>query len=146
MSVLGDLRIRESNLIEPFCEENLQKSSYDLTLDEYETQYHDNILKPYETALVSTKEKVKLPHNIAGLCKSRSSYARLGLVTGDIGGWIDAGYHGNITLRVVNHGTEDINMDEIDRFAQIVFFDVDGASGGYDGHYQDSEGLTESVL
>lgn len=144
--ILGDKRIRESNIIKPFKEENLQAASYDLTADDYETQYHDNILKPYERALISTKEYVKMPANVAAFCKTRSSFARKGLVVGDFGGWIDPGYEGNITLLCINYGSDDINMNEIETFAQIVFVEVDGVSQIYNGHYQKSEGLTESVL
>lgn len=143
--VLGDSLIRKLNLITPFNEENLQHASYDLTAGEI-TQNIDDLLLPYETVLISTKERVELPNNVAAFIKTRSSLARMGLIVGDVGGWIDPGYHGNITILVANIGKKEINIEELGRIAQIVFLEVEGSTGGYEGNYQDSEGIVKSIF
>lgn len=142
--VLGNKKIKEHNLIEPYKEENCSPASYDLTVGEIDNV--DNILKPGESCLISTQEKVMLPDNIAAFCRTRSSLARIGISAGDIGGWIDPGYKGNLTLLVANFGKRDFDLDTLDRFTQIIFLDVDSADKLYEGKYQNSDGLMTSYI
>lgn len=142
--VLGSKLIRELELVKPFKEENLQPASYDLSIGEIKKQI-DGILLPNESVLISTKERVELPNNVAAFIKSRSSLARVG-VSSDFGGWIDPGYRGNITLYVKNLSNRPMKISEVDRFTQIIFLEVKGVEEGYNGNYQDSNGIAESVL
>ena len=143
--VLGNKAIKELNLIKPFVDENCSPASYDLRVGEISGNLDDK-LDPGECILIATKERVELPDNIAAMVKTRSSLARLGVNGGDIGGWVDPGFKGNLTLFVKNLGKRPIELDTLDRFAQIVFFEVKDSTTSYDGNYQDSNGVVESVL
>lgn len=143
--VLGDTLIKKLGLVVPFNEENLQSASYDITIEETIGNI-DWELKPGESILISTKEYVSLPNNVAAFVKTRSSLARLGISVGEVGGWVDPGYNGNLTLFMNNNGKKSIDLRELDRVGQLVFLEVTGVSQGYDGNYQNSKGITRSVL
>lgn len=138
--------VKEDNMIENFNRDHLQTASYDLTVDMIEDKYKDTILKAGEFRLISTKEIVNMPNDVAAFCKTKSSMARLGIVAGDVGCWIDPGFSGNITIAVFNLGRKDIDLSKIDSMAQIIFLEVDDYTDGYNGHYQNSNGLTESIF
>lgn len=147
--ILSDSTIYEyarKGMIEPFNCEQLQPASYDLTVGEIQERYGDRTLKPGECCLVATKEIINLPNNVAAFCKTKSSLARIGIISGDIGGWIDPGYKGNITLFVINLSDKEVRINDFKSLGQIIFVKCDDSTSGYDGHYQDSEGLIESYL
>lgn len=139
--VKGNSFIESGKIIEPFNKDQLQPASYDLSVGEIKGS---KVLRPGESVLISTKEKVDIPHNVAGICVQRSSFMRLGLITNV--GWIDPGFQGNITLRLFNLGEESVDLRKIDTFAQLILLDVRGAITTYNGHYQNSEGIVESAL
>lgn len=143
--MLGNLLIKQLGLVIPFNEENLQPASYDVSIGEI-TGNIDNDLQPGESVLISTNEYVSLPRNIAAMTKTRSSLARMGLVCGDIGGFVDPGFKGNLTLFLKNEGKKIVDLRTLDRVGQLVFFEVNGVSQEYNGNYQNSQGVTRSVL
>ncbi len=131
--------VEEQGLITPFDEENLSSNSYDLTLAEDQENFE---LMPGESTLVVTRETVNLPANVVAKTVSKSSFARCGVSVGDIGGWVDAGYNGQLTLLAVNLGDSAFNLRRINQICQIVFLEADSeAEKTYDGHYQNSVGL-----
>ena len=141
--VKGNSCIKFSGIIDPFIQDNLQSASYDLTIGELE-EGKSHILRPNESILVSSKEKVDMPRNRAGIVIQRSSFFRMGILMGV--GWIDPGYQGTITSRLFNLGSEIIDLRKIDTFAQMIILEVNGNTGSYDGHYQNSEGIAESAI
>ncbi len=141
--IKGNSCIKFSGIIDPFIQENLQPASYDLTIGELE-EGKSRILRPQESILVCSKEKVDIPRNRAGIVIQRSSFFRMGILMGV--GWIDPGYQGNITARLFNLGSEIIDLSKIDTFAQLIIMEVSGNTGSYDGHYQNSEGIVESAI
>lgn len=146
--ILGDKKIlkliEENKLIENFEKDNLQPASYDLRIDHVDDRFNDWILKSGECRLISTKEKVNMPNNVGAICKTKSSLARLGVIAGDVGGWIDPGFKGEITIALFNFGRKDIDLEEIKSTTQLIFFEVTDIENAYDGHYQNSNGLVES--
>lgn len=165
----------EKGMIEPFNENNLSPASYDISLGDtishfdfryksrqlyqagedvttykpkmYSQSREDNYpmkIKPGESILIQTKEKVKLPTNVGAKVFSRSSLARLGL-TIDVGGWIDPGYEGYLTLLMTNLSPCTYDLRNVDRIAQLVFFECDETES-YSGKYQNSVELVESLL
>lgn len=144
--VLSDKTIRrlveEEGLIEPFNLKNLSSNSYDLTLAD---EMKDIELKPGESRLIVTKEGVNLPFDVTAKTISKSSFARCGVSIGDIGGWVDAGFRGNLSLLAVNFGDSTFSLKNVDKICQIVFFKSDEiVESPYNGHYQDSRGLQQS--
>lgn len=129
-------------MIQPYYKKQLQPASYDLSIGMIEDG--SAVLRPFESVLISTKEKVDIPKNCAGICVQRSSFMRLGLITNT--GWIDPGFKGNITLRLFNLSDKIVDLRELDSFAQLILLDVRGNISIYNGHYQDSDGIVESAL
>lgn len=125
--------------IEPFAEESLQPSSYDLRSAE------DIVLKKGALTLVPTMEFVSLPADLCATLWGRSSFGRKGVVLG--AGYIDPGFRGNLTLCMTNLGPEDIQITKGMRVIQMLIHPVEGeVENAYNGNYQDSHGAVKSKL
>jgi len=133
-------RIKDGTLgIDPFTEESLQPSSYDLRSAE------DILIKKGELTLVPTMEFVSLPEDLCATLWGRSSFGRKGIVLG--AGYIDPGFRGNLTLCMVNYGPEDIPVTKGMRVVQMLIHIVDGkVENAYNGNYQDSFGVVKSKI
>ncbi|UZE92746.1 MAG: dCTP deaminase [Methanosarcinales archaeon] len=125
-------RIENDLVIEPFGEESLQPASYDLRAGV------DVTILPKTLKLMSSLEYVELPHDVAGVLRTRSSYARKGLVLG--GGFIDPGFRGNLTLCLSNMSEKEIELKKGERIVQMLLLQVKAPSEAYNGQYQDSRG------
>ena len=82
------------------------------------------ILRPGDFVLVTTYEHVYLPlsSKIAARIEGRSTAARLGFSVHISAPTIHAGWKGNITLEIVNHGPFVISIDpRKDRICQLIF-------------------------
>lgn len=142
--MLADKTIRRlamfNKLIQPFDEDHLSAASYDLSLDDSDKER--NIIPPGTAKLVVTKEKVNLPNNIGAKTVSKSSLARIKLSIGDIGGWVDPGYRGQLSLLAVNYSDTTVDLNKFKTVCQMVLFKTDTIpEKPYAGHYQDSKGL-----
>lgn len=132
-------------------EEQIQPASLDVKLGREVYHFEDNRyvespqhrLQPGERYLGHTKETLNLPDHIAGQLAGRSSVGRRGIIVHKTAGWLDPGFKGEITLELMNLGNEPVNLQEGERVAQIVFFELDQPSSGYDGSYQGQQGATQ---
>lgn len=106
-------------------------------------------VKPGEFIIASTNEFIKLPLNISALLMLKSSIGRNGLEHMNAG-WIDAGFHGNITLEFKNmtqyhHLKVTHNM----KIVQLVFFEHSPVpiENSYieRGQYLGQQGVTKSL-
>ena len=142
---LQDTEIRKRGMIEPFNEDQLQSGSYDLKLGETE---HSRIM-PKEFMLASTVEKVKIPADVMGIVKGKSSIARLGLQV-ECAGICDPGFEGTITLELFNQSDKPIELNKIKCIAQIIFDEMKGVPekvyGERGNHYQGQDSITYSYL
>jgi len=78
-------------------------------------------LLPQEHIMVSTFERVKIPHNLMAVLYPRSSTNRKGLSL-DLTGIIDAGYEGQLILPIRNNTrSQVITLYPGERFCQIIF-------------------------
>lgn len=97
--------------------------------------------------LGSTIESVKVPHNIVGRIEGKSSIARLGLQI-HCAGYLDPGFHGNVTVELVNFFDSPIILRPGVPIAQLSFeYMSSKAQNPYSktrNHYQDSEGVVDS--
>lgn len=78
-------------------------------------------LKPGERTAVPTGVAVAIPPGHAGLVLPRSGHARrhgIGVVNAP--GLIDPGYRGEITVLLINHGSEPVSFRRGERIAQLV--------------------------
>lgn len=163
-------------MITPFNEKNLSPASYDITFNkehkvfkepiefgmEYiidptkddaqmfmvhsAKDYDGNIyLNSGEFMLINTKERIELPNNIAAKVFGRSSLGRWGIQITNAG-WIDPGFRGNLTLQLYNQSPYTFNLRNIDRIAQLIFFEAGETEKGYNGKYQDQTEVTSSKL
>ncbi|WP_010479893.1 dCTP deaminase [Thermococcus zilligii] len=150
--ILPDWKIRKEVLIEPFSEDSLQPAGYDLRVGKeayingrlIDVEREGRIVIPPKThALVLTLERVKLPEDIMGDMKIRSSLAREGIL-GSFA-WVDPGWDGNLTLMLFNASDEPVELRYGERFVQIAFIRLEEPPRSpYRGNYQGSRGITLS--
>ncbi|AEH25477.1 dCTP deaminase [Pyrococcus yayanosii] len=150
--LLPDWKIRKEILIEPFSEESLQPAGYDLRVGReafVEGKFIDVeregvfTIPPGKHALILTLERIKLPDDVMGDIRIRSSLAREG-VLGSFA-WVDPGWDGNLTLMLFNASQEHIELVYGERFAQIAFIRLEGpAERPYRGNYQGSKNIVLS--
>lgn len=172
MGVLSDARIiekiyDESVKIDPFIYDNVQPSSIDLTLgnriqkpkenittavnlyDEQADVYCEQKIKEYDLEpgafiIASVRENIKLPSNISGFIKNRSSLARNGLDV-STSSYVNPGYSGKLTITIKNINTIPITIYSGMRICQLVLIDVEpSAMNDYsvkvDAKYQNEQG------
>ena len=104
------------------------------------------VLEPNNFVLASTSETIRIPSNMAAYVEGRSSIGRLGLQIQNAG-FIDAGFHGQITLELENQSSFQIVLHQGIRICQIVFVQMSGsAEKPYCGKYFGQAGATPSRL
>jgi dCTP deaminase len=172
-----DIFLRGGELVESFNHEMVQPASIDLRLAEkiliptatnyvkecspidplqldvdYTTEYLDKpwAIPPGGFILGSTVEKVTMPQDIVGCVEGKSSLARLGLFIHITAGFIDPGFHGNITLEIYNVNPRPIILRKDMKICQIAFTALDNQCLYPYGHerlnskYQGQTGVTGS--
>lgn len=144
--------------IDPMPEDSqIQPASVDLTLGSMGCIMADRCngrhrLEPGEFVLATTRERIKLPPNIAGRVEGRSTYGRKGLLIHCTAGFIDPGFDGQITLEIKNLSRMDIHLREGDRICQITFLQLSSPAERPYGHpglgskYQGQVGVTGARL
>jgi len=86
-------------------------------------------------ALAHTLEELAIPDNVAAYVIDKSTYARRFLSAFNT--YIDPGFNGVLTLELVNHGPETINIKAGDPICQLVFHWLDQPTDRpYRGKYQ----------
>jgi len=164
--MINDTKIRQlaeqNSLLHPFCMDNLQPHSYDVTLGDFIAlpQYNHFTeerswikkgtiipykLQPLHFALGSTKETFKLPSDIVGVLCGKSTLARNGLVI-ESAGLIDQGFHGELTLEFFSQAPWPISLESGMRIGQVYFFEVDSPHYKFYkeiGNYNGQSGPTE---
>ncbi|HJJ91020.1 MAG TPA: dCTP deaminase [Methanocorpusculum sp.] len=133
-------RVADGTLgIIPFEETSLQPASYDLSVA------GEIVMKVGELSLVATREFISLPSDLAATLRCRSSFGRKGVILG--AGYIDPGFRGNLTLCMVNMGSENIFVEEGTRIVQMLIHPVLGhVENAYNGNYQNSYGVVGSKI
>ncbi|MDN7025483.1 dCTP deaminase [Methanoculleus sp. FWC-SCC1] len=130
-------RLSEGNLIiDPYSRESQQPASYDLRVAE------DTVLPKGACTLVHSIEWVELPTDVAATLRCRSSFARRGVLLG--GGFVDPGFRGQLTLCLVNAGSEDVCLEQGNRVVQMIMQTVLNGDTLYQGRYQDSRGTVQT--
>ena len=102
-------------------------------------------LNPGEFCLATTKEEIIMPNNAAAFVQGRSSIGRIGLTVQNAG-FIDQGFHGHITLELVNESPVPIYLESGYPVAQLVFFDCTKVKVPYQGKYNGQIDATESRM
>jgi dCTP deaminase len=154
-----DLALHEAGLVPPLRGETIVRSMkpIDLRVDKpreamtrvsLENGY---VLLPGQCLLASTVETIHCASNIVARVEGKSSLGRLFLAVHVTAGWVDAGWSGQITLEVVNHGPWSIKLWAGMKIAQINFTrlaepcTVPYGSPQLGSHYQAQQGPTAAV-
>ena len=102
------------------------------------------ILLPNQFVLATTMEYFHLPDDLTAFVEGRSSLGRMGLFIQNAG-WVDPGFHGEITLELFNANRCAIELKAGRRIGQLVFAKMDSpAIHPYQGKYQGQKGATGS--
>lgn len=102
-------------------------------------------LRPGEFALATTTEVLALPNDLAARVEGKSSLGRLGLMVHITAGFIDPGFHGEVTLELVNLLPCPIRLYPGMPVAQLAVFEMTGdAANPYKGKYQGQVGPAQS--
>lgn len=131
--------------IEPFIKENLGAGSIDLTLgnefrifknikkihDATEKLDYKNIttlkkinsivIKPGETILGITKEKITLSTDVCGWLEGRSRFARLGLLVHISASFMQPGISNRQVLEISNMGHAKLRLHAGEKICQFIF-------------------------
>jgi len=102
------------------------------------------LLLPGQFVLATTMEYFALPDDLTAFVEGRSSLGRMGLFIQNAG-WVDPGFHGEITLELYNANRCAIELRAGRRVGQLVFAKMDrDAQTPYCGKYQGQTGATGS--
>jgi dCTP deaminase len=95
------------------------------------------VLEPGESVLACTYEIVEVPLHVMGFIQTKGSVARsfLGQLTD---GQVDPGYHGKITLELVNFGPLRLALRPMMPIANLYILSLSEPVESYNGRYQDS--------
>jgi dCTP deaminase len=96
------------------------------------------VLKPGELVLGITKEKVSLPENICAWINSRSSFARIGLMSHITAPFIAPGVSNKQVLEIYNAGHNKIKLIPGTKICQLVLQQCKGKAK-YQGIFKNQE-------
>lgn len=166
----GTLRrlIEEGSLvIDPLDDDQVQPASVDLRLGNHFLQIDEHavdviemtrpaeyveivrdeiIVPPLSFLLATTRERVRLPHDLTAFVEGRSSVGRMGLFIQNAG-WVDPGFEGQITLELFNANRQPIKLLSGRRICQLVIAKMDAvAQRPYAGKYQGQRNAVGSLI
>lgn len=122
----------------------LSSVSYDLRLGELKSHVGlRELIHPGEFLLGCTLETIKMPDDLVGLIKDKSTWARRGLSVFNT--LIDPGFEGQITLELKNQGNDMLKLPKGIGIAQIMFFECGECKNPYSGKYQGQSGVTGPI-
>ena len=85
-------------------------------------------LEPKKITIINTGISIELPINCGGFVLPRSGLAaKHGITSINSPGLIDPGYTGEIKVPLINHSDNSYDIKSGDRFAQLVFINVNNA-------------------
>lgn len=93
------------------------------------------ILKPGQTVLGITEEKISLASNIAGWIEGRSRFARMGLAIHITAGFIQPGTANQQVLEIMNLSPTPLTLYPGTRICQVIFERCEGEAR-YKGKYR----------
>lgn len=82
-------------------------------------------IRPGETILTHTKEKLKIPYDCAGKIEIKSTYARLSLSISS-GDFCNPGYEGYFPFEITNKGNHTIILHQCETMAQLMLIQMNG--------------------
>ncbi|MDH5533103.1 MAG: dCTP deaminase [Candidatus Pacebacteria bacterium] len=92
-------------------------------------------IKPQQTIIAITKEKINLPGNICGWLEGRSRFARLGLLIHISAGLIQPGVDNHQVLEITNLSPNTLSLHAGERICQLAFQRCEGEAF-YKGRFE----------
>lgn len=92
------------------------------------------IIKPKESYLVTTLEKVNMPDNLTANMWLRSTMYRTGIIMS--GGNIAPGYSGELSFLFFNPSECTMEIELGARIVHILFYEINGATNNYRGQWK----------
>jgi dCTP deaminase len=92
-------------------------------------------IKPQQTIIAITKEKITLPGNICGWLEGRSRFARLGLLIHISAGLIQPGVNNHQVLEITNLSPNILTLHAGERICQLAFQRCEGEAF-YSGRFE----------
>lgn len=111
----------------------------------YHRYYGYFTIKPGQFVLGTTLECLNLPSLISAFVQGRSSIGRIGLTIQNAG-FVDPGFHGHITLELINDSPFPIRLLPGYPVGQLVFFETSGVQNPYNGKYNGQVEATGSRM
>lgn len=128
-------------VLDPYDEISIRESTEEIIAKEI-------VLNPGDCVLGTTLETISLPDCIVGELSGKSSIARLFLPIHQTGGFIDAGFQGEITLEMENRLQRKTKLYAGMPIAQLIFEKTARAENPYGkrstSKYQNQKGATLS--
>ena len=115
-------------------------------IDLYDDAVHE--LSPGDFVLAHTLEELRIPDDVVARLEGKSTLGRCGLRVHSTAGFIDAGFHGQITLELSVDGPRRVLLRPGMRIGQLSFHRLDAPCAypyGHDrhgSHYQGQRGAT----
>lgn len=132
MLLNGD-EIKKRGIIENASTDGYRSSTYDLRVGRiisvYGAEASSFILKPQGTVLVISKERIKLPSNVAGYATVKTRLCQDGVLATNIG-IIDPGYAGLVSSYLINFGKGDFSLNVDQPFLRLAFHEFPAWDGG----------------
>ena len=94
------------------------------------------LLMPYELVHGITRERIRLPNNLAGRIEGRSRFARIGLMVHMTAGLVQPGSDNKQVLEISNMSSMPLALHPGTRICQIVLEEVHGEAK-YEGRFKD---------
>jgi dCTP deaminase len=127
-----DFRIfKAGKLIDPKNFDDSILESQELICDSTESYF---IIPPYTSALGVSKELFSIPSDVVGVAFSKSTYARIGLITTITP--LEPSWMGYLTLEMFNANSSPIKVYAGEGICQVLFFKGSEPVQKYEGKYQ----------
>jgi len=109
------------------------------------------ILHPGEFVLGITKERIRIPSDLAGYVDGRSSLGRLGVTAHITSGWVDPGFSGRLVLEISNLGKMPVTLHPGMRMCKLILMKLNSpAEKPYDqretSKYRDQDAVEQSRI
>jgi dCTP deaminase len=152
MTILSAQSIRRNSLsdlklITPFVEKGtIRGRSFGLSSCTYDCRIaHPLIIPVHQGRLAVTMEHFNIPNVICGSVLDKSTWARTFMTAFNT--HLDPGWHGYLTIELVNLGTEVVELLEGDPICQVKFEWLDEPTDlPYDGKYQNQKNVPTPAL
>lgn len=120
-------KLIDEKIITPCEFTQVQQNGVDLTVSE------DVFLDRGESKNILLNERIKIPIDMCGELKIRSTYSRQGVFLSS--GFWDSGFEGTLGCTLYNMGNKEILIPKNERVCQFISFHAKAASS-YNGRWQ----------